>query len=184
MASPAPDDLPFRAAVARDLVDASLLRGDFVLRSGQRSAYYFDKYLFETQPSILGRVARLLAWMLPARVDRLAGPELGAVALAAAVSLETGLPFVIVRKGAKQHGASAGKVIEGILKPGERVVVLEDVLTTGGEAIRAARQLRELGAQVELVLGVVDRGEGALEKLAAAGFPARALFGPADLGIG
>lgn len=172
------------AALARDLAAASLLRGDFVLRSGQRSSFYFDKYLFETQPALLRGVARALAGALPARVDRLAGPELGAVALAAALSLEAEIPFVIVRKAAKAYGGSAGKPVEGVLNAGERVVVVEDVLTTGGEAIRSARLLRDLGARVELVLAVVDRGQGGIEALEAAGFPARALFGPSDLGIG
>lgn len=173
-----------RAEVARELVGASLLRGDFVLRSGQRSSFYFDKYLFETQPRILRGVAQLLAELVPPGTDRLAGPELGAVALATAVSLETGIPFVIVHKAAKDHGASAGKAVEGVLNTGERVVVIEDVLTTGGEALRSAKLLSEMGVQVERVLVVVDRGQGGLENLRAAGFEAEALFGPADLGIG
>lgn len=90
-----------REELARDIVSAGYLRGDFLLSSGARSSFYFDKYLFETKPTILRRTASLLAERVPAGADRLAGPELGAVPLAAAVSLATGLPFVIIRKASK-----------------------------------------------------------------------------------
>ena len=176
-------DQNLRAQTAKDLAAASLVRGDFVLRSGRRSSFYFDKYAFETDPLLLRRVARLLAELVPPQTDRLAGPELGAVALATAVSLETGLPFVIVRKVGKDHGASADRLVEGRLNAGERVTLIEDVLTTGGEALRAADVLAKLGATIEAVIAVVDRGEGALANLAAAGFDARSVFGPADLGL-
>lgn len=175
--------LPVHADVARDLAAAALLRGDFVLRSGQRSSFYFDKYLFETNPGLLRRIARLLAPMVPAGIDRLAGPELGAVALAAALSLETDIPFIIVRKGSKEYGASAGKPLEGTFQPGERVVVVEDVLTTGGEALRSAAVLTELGLVVDRILVVVDRGQGGREAIATAGYNVQPLFGPSDLGI-
>lgn len=175
--------LPVHADVARDLAAAALLRGDFVLRSGQRSSFYFDKYLFETNPGLLRRIARLLAPMVPAGTDRLAGPELGAVALAAALSLETDVPFVIVRKATKGYGASAGKPLEGVFRPGERVVVVEDVLTTGGEALRSAAVLTDLGLVVDRILVVVDRGQGGRETIAAAGYALQPLFGPSDLGL-
>lgn len=167
--------------LGRDLANAAYLRGDFVLSSGQKSNYYFDKYLFETKPSILRRLATFLAEMIPPRVERVAGPELGGVALATAVSLETGLPFVIVKKEAKGYGTD--HAVEGELYPGERVVVIEDILTTGAQAIGAARQLVRLGARVELIMGVVDRNEGARENIATAGFAMRALFSREDLGV-
>lgn len=167
--------------LGRDLANAAYLRGDFVLSSGQKSNYYLDKYLFETKPSILRRLATFLAEMIPPRVERVAGPELGGVALATAVSLETGLPFVIVKKEAKGYGTD--HVVEGELYPGERVVVMEDILTTGAQAIGAARQLVRLGARVELIMGVVDRNEGARENIATAGFAMRALFSREDLGV-
>jgi orotate phosphoribosyltransferase len=167
--------------LGRDLVAAAYLEGDFILSSGQRSAYYFDKYLFETKPSILRRLAAFLAEMVPPGIDRLAGPELGAVALATAVSLESGLPFVIVKKEVKDYATS--HLIEGELHPGERVAVLEDILTTGTQAIGAAAKLVQAGAKVDLIIGVVDRGEGAPANAAAAGFAMRALFTREDLGV-
>ncbi|MGH7918715.1 MAG: orotate phosphoribosyltransferase, partial [Candidatus Dormibacteraceae bacterium] len=148
-----------RARLARDLVQAAWLEGDFVLRSGRRSRYYFDKYLFETQPSILRRVGRQLARLVPPQTQRLAAPELGAVLLGGAVSLELDLPLVIVRKGEKDHGTS--KLLEGTLLPGERVTMLEDVLTTAGAAIDALTKVREAGGEVLCLVGVLDREEGA-----------------------
>jgi orotate phosphoribosyltransferase len=172
-----------REELARDVSAAALLRGEFTLRSGKKSSFYLDKYLFETQPAILRRVAKQIAAMLPAGTERIAGPELGAVALATAVSLESGIPFLIVRKAEKEYGASAGKPYEGKLEKGEKVVVVEDVVTTGGEAIRSAKLLRELGAEVIDVIYVLDRGAGGKEGLEALGFPAHSLFTSADLGI-
>lgn len=168
--------------LGHDIVQAAYLRGNFVLSSGRHSAYYFDKYLFETKPSILRRLASFLGELVPETTDRIAGTELGAVALATAVALEIGLPFVIVKKEPKDYGTS--RRIEGELYPGERVVLIEDVLTTGSQAVRAAQQLVAVGAHVLFVLGVLDREEGAAENIAAAGFQMRALFRRSDLGIG
>src|ERR671935_2293976 len=105
-------------SLARDLVDAAYLKGDFVLRSGKRSNYYFDKYLFETRPAILRRLGRELGRLVPSGADRIAAPELGAVLLGGAVSMELDKPLVIVRKDAKDYGTS--KAIEGRLEPGEQ----------------------------------------------------------------
>jgi len=170
-----------RTALARDLVAASYLEGDFLLSSGQRSRFYFDKYLFETKPDLLRRVATELAALVPPGVDRLCGPELGGVALATALSLETGLPFVISRKGSK--GYSTEKGVEGDLHPGDRVLVVEDVITTGTQAIRAAQQMLEAGASVDGILAVIDRSQGGTEAIAAAGFRFTALFDRAALGV-
>jgi orotate phosphoribosyltransferase len=167
--------------VGRLLVERALLEGEFTLRSGRRSDYYLDKYRFETQPDLLRRIARALAALLPPDLDRIAGPELGAVALAAAVSLETGHPFVIVRKASK--GYSTERLIEGALETGDRVVLIEDVLTTGTQAIRAAERLGEAGATVAAILGVVDREEGAAAACEAAGIELRSVFSRSDLGI-
>jgi orotate phosphoribosyltransferase len=167
--------------LGKDLVNAAYLRGDFVLSSGLRSSYYFDKYLFETKPGILRRVAAMIAAMVPPEADRLGGPELGAVALTSAVSLETGLSFVILKKQSKGYGTS--KAIEGELYERERVVVIEDILTTGGEAIRAANTVTEAGAEVLMILAVIDREQGAQENLTAAGFKCKALFTRTELGL-
>ncbi len=168
-----------RARLARDMVEVAWLEGDFVLRSGRRSPYYFDKYLFETQPSILRRVGRELASLVPAQTQRLAAPELGAVLLGGAVSMELDLPLVIVRKGEKGYGTS--KLLEGHLEPGERVTMLEDVLTTAGAALDAVARVREAGADVICLVGVLDREEGAAERLADAGVPFRPLFKRSEL---
>jgi len=150
--------------LAHDLVAASYLEGDFVLRSGKRSRYYFDKYLFETKPAILRQVGRHLAELvLP-----------GAVLLGGAVSLELELPLVLVRKEAKEYGTS--RALEGELLPGDRVTLIEDVLTTGGEAIKAAAKLREAGAELLGLIAVLDREEGAAEALRQAGIAFSPLF--------
>ncbi len=160
------------------LVRAAFLRGDFVLSSGRRSTFYIDKYLFETQPDVLRDIARLLADALPPETTRLAGPALGGVPLATAVALETGLPFVIVRPEVKDHGT--GRTIEGRIEPGDRVVVLEDVVTTGAQAVRAARAVEAAGARVLQILAVVDRHEGGREGVAAAGYRYGALYDLAE----
>ena len=158
------------------------LEGDFLLRSGKRSRYYFDKYLFETVPSILRRLGQELAALIPEGTQRLAAPELGAVLLGGAVSMETGLPLVLVRKGEKGYGTS--KLLEGRLEAGDRVTVIEDVLTTGGEAISAVGKLREAGAEVLGLVAVLDREEGAAANLAAAGIAYLPLFRRSDLPLG
>jgi orotate phosphoribosyltransferase len=160
--------------------EAALLEGDFLLSSGRRSRYYVDKYLFSTEPALLGALARALAERLPGDVERLAGVELGAVPLAAAVALETGLPFVIVRKERKGHGASAGRAFEGRLERGERVVLVEDVVTTGSQALKAAGELREAGAETVKVVAVLDRREGGREPHLG-GYPFEALLSMEDM---
>ncbi|MGI9050465.1 MAG: orotate phosphoribosyltransferase, partial [Rubrobacteraceae bacterium] len=136
--------------------DAALLEGDFVLSRGRRSSFYVDKYLFSTEPGLLRDLATELSRLLPEDVDRLAGVELGAVPLAAAVSLASDLPYVIVRKAAKEYGGSAGQSIEGKLGRGERVVLIEDVVTTGSQALVAAGKLSEAGVEVVKILAVLD----------------------------
>lgn len=168
-----------RRELAADIVAAAHVRGDFVLSSGLRSNYYFDKYLFETMPSILSRVSEMLAELVPAGVDRIAGPELGAVALAAGLSLETGLPFVIVRKADKDYGTR--RLVEGKLREDDHVLLLEDVVSTGAQAISAARQVARAGARVVGVLAVIDREQGGAQNIAAEGYSYQALFSRTDL---
>ena len=178
MTSKAPTTLE---ALGREIVRVAYLEGDFVLSSGRRSRYYMDKYLFETRPELLSAIARELAALMPERVQRIAGPELGAVALAAALSLETGIPFVIARREAKDYGTS--KPIEGEFRAAERVVVVEDVITTGAQAIKAAERLRSAGAEVVGILGVIDREEGGRAAIEAAGFAFTPLFTKSSLEI-
>jgi orotate phosphoribosyltransferase len=176
--SPSPGEL---AELARDVVAAAWLEGDFVLSSGRRSSYYLDKYLFETQPRILRRVGRHLAQLVPEGTQRLAAPELGAVLLGAAVSMELDLPLVLVRKEAKGYGTA--RAIEGVLEPGDRVTVIEDVLTSGGEAIRAIEKVRAAGATVVGLVAVLDREEGAAAALHEAAVPYTPLFRKSDLPV-
>jgi orotate phosphoribosyltransferase len=168
--------------LAADLVHAAYLRGDFLLSAGQRSNYYFDKYLFETRPAILRRLGRFLAELVPPETDRIAAPELGAVLLGGAVSMELGLPLVIVKKEAKQYGTA--RAIEGELHAGERVAVVEDVVTTGTQAIRAARRLADAGAVVTGVVVVLDREEGGEDRMTEAGLRYFPLFRRQDLPLG
>jgi len=136
--------------------------GEFELSHGGTTDYYVDKYLFETDPHCLELIAEAFAEQVGE--SKLAGVALGAVPLVAVTSVETGLPYVIARKKAKEYGTA--KRIEGRLDEGEEVVVLEDIATTGNSAIDAVEALREAGAEVNRVLVVVDREEGATERLA------------------
>ncbi|MFB6094185.1 MAG: orotate phosphoribosyltransferase [Halanaeroarchaeum sp.] len=150
-------------ALIQALTDADAVRfGEFELSHGGTSEYYVDKYLFETDPHCLSLIAEAFGDRVGE--TKLAGVALGAVPLVAATSVETGNPYVIARKQAKDYGT--GNRIEGRLSAGERVVVLEDVATTGRSALDAVEALREAGAVVERVLVVVDRQEGAAELLA------------------
>jgi orotate phosphoribosyltransferase len=169
------------AELARRLRERAYLEGDFILRSGRRSRYYLDKYRFETEPELLGELGRRIAAAAvePARPDRLAGPELGAVALAASASLASGLPFLIVRKGAKEYGTE--RLLEGVWEAGEDVCLVEDVVTSGGAAVAAVRALREAGLACTRAVCVVDRGEGGMEALAGEGVALTALFRAADV---
>lgn len=170
------------AELAAELRAAALLEGDFTLRSGRKSRYYLDKYLFETQPVLLRELGRRLAVYATAEVDRIAGAELGAVALAAAASLESGKPFVIVRNSRKA-GYGTGRLVEGTLRRGERLLLVEDVATSGGQALEAARVLESQGARVVQIVCVVDRLEGARQAIEQAGYRFDALLTAADLGI-
>ena len=171
----------------RDELGAALrehayLEGDFVLRSGRRSRYYLDKYRFETRPELLGPLGEAIAQAVQEfepEASRLAGPELGAVALAAAASLSSGLPFLIVRKEAKGYGTD--NRLEGVSEEGELVCLVEDVVTSGGAAVAAVEALRQAGLRVGTAVCVVDREEGGADELARAGVRLRALFQASEL---
>ena len=168
-----------RETLGRELVRASYLKGDFVLRSGKRSNRYFDKFRFETDPILLRKLGKQLASLVPKETQRLAAPELGAVLLGGAVSMETGLPLVLVRKEPKGYGTS--KQIEGLFDPGDRMTVIEDVVTTGGDSLRSAQVLRDAGADVIHLIVVLDRGEGGEDNIRNAGIPYTPLFRIHDL---
>jgi len=174
-----------RDQLAARLLERAYLEGDFLLRSGRRSRYYLDKYRFETDPALLAGLGRELAALVAEHggdPELLAGPELGAVPLAAVTSIETGLPFVIVRKAVKEYGT--GNRLEGVFGSGQRVCVVEDVVTSGGALLSAVEALTGAGLRVSAAICVVDREEGGAEAIAAAGVPFRALFTTSDLGVG
>jgi orotate phosphoribosyltransferase len=166
-----------RDELAAALREAAYLEGDFVLRSGRRSRYYLDKYRFETRPDLLGPLGEAIAAAVrehEPEADRIAGPELGAVALAASASLAGGLPFLIVRKEAKEYGTS--NRLEGVHAEGECVCLVEDVVTSGGAAIAAVQALRDAGLRVSTAICVVDREEGGVDELARHAVRLRPLF--------
>jgi orotate phosphoribosyltransferase len=153
------------------------LEGDFVLRSGRHSKYYLDKYRFETRPELLRALGELIAATVAEHAPdaaRLAGPELGAVALAAAGSLSSGLPFLLVRKEVKGYGTA--QRLEGEFEPGEEVCVVEDVVTSGGALISAVQALRGAGLVCRTAVCVVDREEGGVDELARHAVRLRPLF--------
>jgi orotate phosphoribosyltransferase len=170
------------AELVEALREHAYLEGDFVLRSGKRSSYYLDKYRFETVPELLeelgARIAALAAEVEP-DADRLAGPELGAVTLAAAASLAGRLPFLIVRSEVKAYGT--GNRLEGAFSPGEKVVLVEDVVTTAGAAADAVRALRQAGLECRTAICVIDREEGGVDSLARLGVRLHPLFYAAEV---
>jgi orotate phosphoribosyltransferase len=170
------------AELARRIREHAYLEGDFVLRSGRRSRYYLDKYRFETHPALLRELGDRIAARTGDggdRPDLLAGPELGAVALTAAASLAAGLPFLIVRKDAKTYGTE--RRVEGVYEPGQRVCLVEDVVTTGGAAVAAVKALRDAGLECRDAVCVVDRDEGGADALARHAVRLHAVFRAADI---
>jgi orotate phosphoribosyltransferase len=165
-------------SLARRVYDSCHLTGQFRLQSGQISPEYFDKYLFEGQPALLREVAEAMVALLP-ECDVLAGMEMGGIPLATVMSQATGLPTVFVRKQAKEYGTA--KLAEGGQVDGRRIVLVEDVVTTGGALLASCRQLRALGATVETVVCAIDREQGGRENLAAEGLRLRAALTRADL---
>ena len=156
--------------------------GEFTLASGAKSDYYIDIKKASTNPEVLRLIARLMAQKMRVegiQADRIAGVVLGSVPLATALALETGIPYVMIRKEKKDHGT--GKLIEGDLNAGDRVLVVEDVITTAGSSIKAIGTLREAGAVVEHVISVIDREGGGAENLAEAGVDFRPLVRASEL---
>lgn len=170
-----------RDELARRITETALLRGEFTLRSGRKSNYYLDKYRFETQPDVLKALGEMFAKFVGANVQRIAGAELGAVPLAAATSMACGKPFVIIRNQKKDYGTS--KLIEGVLEQGETVLLVEDVVTSGGQVLEGAKSLEAAGAKIDRIVAVIDRQEGGKEAIVGAGYKFESLFTTADLAV-
>jgi orotate phosphoribosyltransferase len=167
--------------LARRIAEVALLRGEFTLRSGRKSNYYLDKYRFETQPDVLRELGKLFAEKISANIDRIAGAELGAVPLAASAAMASGKPCVFIRNQKKDYGTA--KLVEGVLNAGETVVIVEDVMTTGGQVLESCKVLADMGVKIDRIIGVIDRMEGARENIEKAGYRFEALFTTRDLGI-
>lgn len=144
-----------RDELIRRIKETAYLEGDFVLRSGKRSKYYLDKYLFETCPDILRALGEAFAEHVSNDVTLVAGAELGGVALAAATAMASGRNWIIVRNSKKNYGTS--KMVEGVLKPGDVVLLVEDIATTGGQVLEAAKVITDAGATVKKIVAVIDR---------------------------
>jgi orotate phosphoribosyltransferase len=170
-----------REALAKRIAEVALLRGEFTLRSGRTSNFYLDKYLFSTQPEILRELGRMFAERLPKETTLLAGAELGGIPLVSAASLASGLPCVFIRNRKKNYGTS--KQLEGKLSASDRVVIVEDVATTGGQVLEAATIIAETGAAILKIVATIDRMEGARENIERAGYAFEALFSVRDLGV-
>ncbi len=167
------------STLAASIDHVARLSGTFTLRSGLVATEYFDKYRFESDPDLLHQIAVALVGLIPADTDVLAGLELGGVPIATALSLETGLPAVFVRKEPKTYGTC--QLAEGADIHGRRLLVVEDVVTSGGQIGISAGDLRERGALVDHAMCVVDREQGGREHLAALGLSLAALVTRGDL---
>jgi orotate phosphoribosyltransferase len=165
--------------LARDINARCRLHGRFVLRSGQLADEYFDKYLFEADPVLLARIAEQMAALVPAGTDMLGGLELGGVPIATVLSQLTGLPALFVRKRAKTYGTC--RLAEGGDPAGRNVLLVEDVITTGGAVTAGASALRELGATVTTVVCAIDRSAPGDSRLAAHAIAVVPVLTKADL---
>lgn len=154
------------------------LKGEFLLRSGQTSSEYFDKYRFEAQPHLLKEIGEQLAPLIPTDTEVLAGLEMGGIPIAVALSFETGLPVVFVRKEAKTYGTC--KFAEGLDIEGKQVCIVEDVITTGGQVVLSTQDLRGTGAKVDNVVCVINRGEVPNAKLSNINLELKSLFTRSD----
>jgi orotate phosphoribosyltransferase len=165
--------------LARLIRDVSRLEGQFVLRSGRTATEYFDKYRFEADPQLLDQIGRLMAALVPAGTEVMAGLEMGGIPVVVAVARHCGLRCAFVRKTAKTYGTA--RLAEGAQIDGRRLLIVEDVVTSGGQIAISTRQLRELGAWIDEALCVIDRQEGAAETLAQDGIRLQSLFTRAEI---
>lgn len=167
------------AELGRRIYATAHLTGEFVLRSGQTTDQYFDKYRFEADPALLDAVAEAMVPLVPADTEVLAGLEMGGIPVVTALARHTGLPCAFVRKQAKPYGTA--RLAEGAETAGRRVTIVEDVVTTGGQIVLSTAELRSLGAHITHALCVINRNTTTPTELTAAGLTLHALFTSADL---
>jgi len=170
-----------REELIKRIKETAYLEGDFTLRSGKKSKYYLDKYLFETCPDILKALGEEFYKYVTDDVTLIAGAELGGVALAAATAMQTNKNWIIIRNTKKGYGT--GKLVEGVLKPDDIVLLVEDVATTGGQVLEAAKVITEAGATVKKIVCVIDRKQGAEENITKAGYKFESILTKDDLRI-
>jgi len=168
-----------KTSLAREIYEIAHLTGTFRLRSGQISDEYFDKYLFESNPGVLSKVADELEKLIPVGIEVLAGLEMGGIPIATALSLKSSIPAAFVRKKAKEYGTC--KLAEGTSIEGKRICIIEDVVTTGGQVILSTNDLRAAGAIVEDIICVIERNSEGRRKLEEIGLKVHSLFKMEDL---
>ena len=168
-----------RNELAARIYRCAYLEGEFELRSGQRTTEYFDKYRFESDPVLLRDIGEAMLALIPPGPNVLAGLELGGVPLATVLSQQTGMTALFVRKTPKDYGTR--RLAEGTDVEGRNLLIIEDVVTTGGQIIRSALALRKQGAQLEHALSVIDREQGGRENLAHEGIELHPLFTMGEL---
>ena len=168
-----------KAELAKQIRAVAYLTGEFKLRSGNISNFYWDKYRFESNPVLLTAIANEMAKLLPTECNGLAGLELGGIPLATAISLQTGIPCFYVRKEAKTYGTC--NLIEGGVEENRSLVVIEDVITTAGQVCTSIEQIRGEGHTVEHVVAAIDRQAGGEEKINALGCSFTSVFTLAEL---
>lgn len=170
-----------RSGLSKRIVASCYIRGSFILRSGKTSTWYLDKYQFESDPSLLSQIASEMVTLIPPGTEVLAGLELGGIPLATAISLQSQIPVAFVRKVRKTYGTS--RIIEGTDVSGRHVCIVEDVITTGGQVIASAEELRANGAIVDGVICAIWRGAESNNELAQAGLKLYPLLSRADLAL-
>lgn len=168
-----------RSELARRIYEVAHLTGNFVLRSGQVSHEYFDKYRFESDPVLLTAIAKEMARFVPPETTRLAGLEMGGIPLATALSIETGIPALFVRKEPKPYGTR--QLAEGGPTTGEKLLIVEDVITSGGQVVISGQALEALGATIVGVVCAIDRESGGKERIAGAGWTLHSVFTKSEL---
>ncbi len=168
-----------KSELAKEIYRASNITGKFKLRSGKYSNEYFDKYLFESDPRILNAIAVHLSQFVDQNFDALAGLEMGGIPIATALSLKIGKPCLFIRKKAKEYGTC--KIAEGGAVESKTLIIIEDVVTSGGAVLDAANALRKLGAKVDNVFCVIDREDNGKENLNQAGLRLFSLFTKSEL---
>ncbi len=173
------DQAVTRETLGKQIVERATLRGEFTLRSGAVSNIYFDKYLFEADPLMLRAIASGLQPLIPSDAEALAGLEMGGIPVATMLSQQSGLPCLFVRKKAKEYGTC--KLAEGGEVAGRKLVIVEDVVTSGGQILLSAKDLRALGAEISNVICVIDREAGGTESLAKEGLELRPLYRKSEL---